>query len=147
MADLRMPNINNVMIAGRLTRDPELKYIPSGTAVMNFSVASSRFYTGNDGQKKEDTTFVDCQVWDKTAEYWSDKLGKGRPVLVEGNLRSRSWETNEGQKRTKVEINVRRLHVLDWPADSSGGPRGGQTQQNQQNAGPGGDFSEDDIPF
>ncbi len=68
MADLRMPDLNNVLLAGRLTADPELKYIASGTAVCNLRLAVSRFYKGRDGEKKEDTLFINVDVWDKTAE-------------------------------------------------------------------------------
>jgi single-strand DNA-binding protein len=158
MADLRVPDLNMVVIAGRLTADPELRYLPSGTALCNLRLANTRYYKKQDGSRGEDTTFVNVTVWDKYAEWVNDKLRKGRPVLVEGSLRTNSWEDKTtGQKRSMVEINGRRVTPLDWDDNQGGGGGGasasGQSRPPQQYASqpqpreieeP---LPEDDIPF
>jgi single-strand DNA-binding protein len=97
-------SLNKVFIMGNLTRDPELRYIPSGSAVANFSVAVNRAYKDSTGEKKEDTSFIRVVVWGKMAEICGEYLTKGRPVLVEGRLKSRSWEGQDGQKRSVLEV-------------------------------------------
>ncbi len=163
MSDLRVPDLNNVVIAGRLTRDPELKYVSSGRAVCRISIANTRFYKDKNGERKEDTSFIDATVWDKYAEFVGEKLKKGRPVIVEGRLKSDSWEDKaSGQKRSKIEIAAQRITVLDWDENGRGGGGGGG------NYGGGGEYGgessrssssapapreieepipEDDIPF
>lgn len=156
MSDLRVPDLNLVLIAGRLTRDPELKYI-SGTnnAYCKTGIAYTRFYKDKTtGERREDTTFVDITVWGPQAEFVGQRLRKGRPVLVEGRLRTNEWEDQAtGQKRSKIIINALRVTPLDWD-DSSG-------SQNRPAARPepaGSDYNrvpreieepipEDDIPF
>ena len=113
MSDLRLPSLNRVLIAGRLTRDPELRYTPSGTAVCNLRLASSRRYKDKSGQWQDDATFVGVVAWSRTAENCGEYLKKGSAVLVEGRLQSRSWETEDGQKRSVVEINALRVEFLD----------------------------------
>lgn len=126
MSDLRVPDLNNVVIAGRLTRDPELKYISSGRAVCKVTIANSRFYKDKNGERKEDTSFVDATVWDKMAEFVGERLKKGRPVIVEGRLKSDSWEDKAtGQKRSKLEISAMRITPLDWDENSRSGSGGG----------------------
>ncbi len=125
MSDLKMPDLNRVILAGRLTRDPELKYMPSGTAVCKMGLAVSRVTKGKDGEKREDTTFVDLTAWEKTAEFCGQWLRKGRPVIVEGRLRSDSWDDKTtGQKRTKIDITIQRIQQIDWE-DRGGGAGGG----------------------
>jgi len=148
MSDLRLPDLNRVIIAGRLTNDPDLKYISSGKAVCKLRLASSRQYKTRDGEKREDTTFVDVTVWDRQAEFCGENLQKGRPVLVEGSLKTDSWEDKDtGQKRSKIEINAQRVQVMDWD-DRGGG--GGSSKPAAQRSG-GNDREEeapeDDIPF
>lgn len=122
MSDFKMPSVNSVILTGRLTRDPELKYIPQGKAVCKLGLAVSRFYKGKDGEKKEDTLFIDVTVWEKMAEYCGERLRKGRPVLVEGSLKSDTWDDKTtGQKRTKIEVQARRIQELDWEDRSGGG--------------------------
>ena len=99
-----MASLNRVFLIGNLTRDPELRYIPSGTAVATFTVASNRAYTLQSGEKKEDVCFVRVVVWAKRAELCGQYLSKGSPVFVEGRLQSRSWETPDGQKRSTLEV-------------------------------------------
>ncbi|MBL7072193.1 MAG: single-stranded DNA-binding protein [Candidatus Omnitrophica bacterium] len=97
-------SMNKVFLMGNLTRDPELRYVPSGSAVANFSVAVNRTYKDNAGERKEDTSFLRVVVWGKMAEICGEYLTKGRQVLVEGRLKSRTWETPEGQKRNAVDV-------------------------------------------
>ena len=147
MSDLRMPDLNRVILVGRLTRDPELKYTPAGLAVCKMGLAVSRFYKGKDGEKREDTTFVDLTVWEKTAEYCGEHLRKGRPVIVEGRLRSDSWDDKTtGQKRTKLEITVQRIQQLDWE-DRGGGGGSGSAPSRPEPREIEEPIPEDDIPF
>lgn len=97
-------SLNKVFLMGNLTRDPELRYIPSGTAVANFTVAVSRAFKSPSGEKKEEVSFIRVIIWGKMAEICGEYLTKGRPVLVEGRLRSRSWEAQDGQKRNTLEV-------------------------------------------
>jgi single-strand DNA-binding protein len=140
MADLRLPSLNRVLMAGRITRDPELRYTPSGTAVCNLRLASSRRYKDRSGEWKDDSTFINVVVWGKTAENCGEYLKKGSAVMVEGRLQSRSWETEDGQKRSVVEINALRVEFLDRVgADTDTGPA----------EIPGGEDSprDDEVPF
>jgi single-strand DNA-binding protein len=97
-------SLNKVFLMGNLTRDPELRYVPSGAAVANFTVAVNRPYKDSTGEKKEEVSFVRVVVWGKMAEICGEYLSKGRPVLVEGRLKSRSWEDQTGQKRSALEV-------------------------------------------
>lgn len=125
MADLRVPDLNVVFIAGRLTRDPDLKYTVNNRAYCRFGIANTRYYRTKDGNRGEDTVFINCSCWDRQAEWIGDRIKKGRPVLVEGSLRSYEAEDrNTGQKTTRVEINARRITPLDWDDQ---GPGGGTT--------------------
>lgn len=143
MSDLRMPDMNLVILAGRLTRDPELKYTPSGQAVCRMGLAVTRFFKGKDGEKREETTFVDVVVWEKSAEYCGQRLRKGRPLLVEGRLRSDSWEDKAtGQKRSKLEIVAQRVRELDW--EERGGGSAPSRPEPREIEEP---IPEDDIPF
>ena len=148
MSDFRMPSLNKVFLAGRLTRDPELRYTPSGAAVCKLGLAVTRYFKGRDGEKKEETLFVDVNVWEKTAEYCGQRLKQGRPILVEGQLRSSSWEDKStGQKRTKIDINAERVQELDWE-DRGGAPRGSGPSRPAPDAHAMDEPPhEDDIPF
>ena len=107
-----MPNLNKVFLIGRLARDPELRYIPSGTAVSTFTVAANRAYTMASGEKREETCFVRVVAWARQAELCGEYLSKGSPVFVEGRLQSRSWETPEGQKRSTLEVVAQNIQFL-----------------------------------
>ena len=149
MSDFRMPDVNKVILAGRLTRDPELRYLPSGMAVCKLGLAVSRFYKSKDGEKREETMFINVTTWGKTAEYTNEYLRKGRPVLVEGQLRSNDFEDKTGQKRTVIEVNAERVQQLDWGDKAGGGPSGGggggkpQPRTIEEPMPP----ADDDIPF
>lgn len=97
-------SLNRVFLMGNLTRDPELRYIPSGTAVASFTVAVNRVYNTASGERKEEVCFVRIVVWGRRAELCGEYLSKGSPVFVEGRLRSRNWETQDGQKRSTMEV-------------------------------------------
>ena len=114
MATFSMVDVNTVFLVGRLTRDPELRYTSSGTAVTTLPLAVSRKYTSKTGEKGEETCFINVVVWAKTAEFCAEYLGKGRAVFVEGRLQSRSWETDSGQKRSTIEVRARRVQFLEW---------------------------------
>ena len=132
-----MPNLNTVLLMGNLTRDPELRYIPSGAAVANFGLAVNRVYTSQDGEQKEEVCFVDIDAWGKTAENCANYLSKGRLVLVEGTLQFRSWETEDGQKRSKLSVRAFRVQFL-----------GGRREEGEPGAERTGELeADDDIPF
>ncbi|MBU0477707.1 single-stranded DNA-binding protein [bacterium] len=115
-----MANLNKVFLMGNLTRDPELRYIPSGTAVSDFSIAINRFFKNKEGTKTEDTCFVRVVVWANQAESCAKYLSKGRPVFVEGRLQSRSWEDKDGQKRSALEVVAERVQFLGTSQGSNG---------------------------
>ena len=108
-----MANLNSVFLIGRLTRDPELRYVPSGSAVTNLGLATSRVFTTQAGERKEEVCFVRITVWGKQAENCSQYLTKGSLIFVEGRLRSSSWETESGEKRNRMEVVARRIQFLD----------------------------------
>lgn len=99
-----MASLNKVFLMGNLTRDPELRYVPSGTAVATFTVAVNRVYTSQAGEKKEEVSFIRIVVWGRRAEVCGEYLSKGSPVFIEGRLQSRSWEGQDGQKRSTIEV-------------------------------------------
>lgn len=119
-------SLNKVFLIGNLTRDPELRYIPSGTAVTNFSLAVNRSYKSRTGEMQEDVTFVRIVVWARMAEVCAEYLSKGRPVFVEGRLQTNSWETESGEKRSTMEVVATNVQFLGSRGDggSSGAPGG-----------------------
>ena len=107
-----MASLNKVLLIGNLTRDPELRYIPSGAAVTSFTIAVNRVYKLQSGEKKEEVSFVRVVVWARLAEVCNDYLKKGNPVFVEGRLQSRSWEAPDGQKRSTLEVIATNIQFL-----------------------------------
>lgn len=105
-------SINQVILMGNLTRDPELRQIPSGQAVCSFSLALNRSYKGTDGDWQEATDYIDVVAWGPLGERVAQYLSKGRRCLVQGRLQSRSWE-QDGVKRSKVEVNAADVTFLD----------------------------------
>ncbi len=145
MSDLRMPDLNKVLIAGRLTRDPELRYLPSGAAVCSMGIAVSRRYRTKDGEQKEETTFLDVETWNKSAEFCGENLKKGRPVLVDGSLKSESWEDkNTGSKRSKIKINAMRVNLLDWDSNKTNVTKPAPAANDAPLQGA---IPEDELPF
>jgi single-strand DNA-binding protein len=113
MADLKMPELNSVLIAGNLTKDPVIRQTRNGTPVANFSIASNRKFRDGDNQWQEDVCYVGVVAWNRLAESCVDKLRKGSAVLVEGELQSRTWQTDDGSTRSTVEIKARRIQFLN----------------------------------
>ena len=111
-------SFNKVLLMGNLTRDPELRHIASGQPVVSFSLAVNRAYSGQSGEKKEDTTFVRVVAWARMAEICNEYLTKGSPVFVEGRLQSRSWEAQDGSKRSSLEVVASNVQFLGRPAAS-----------------------------
>lgn len=107
-------SINQVILLGNLTRDPEVRQIPSGQSVCSFSLALNRSYKGSDGEWQEATDFIDIVAWGPLGERVAQYLSKGRRCLVQGRLQSRSWE-QDGVKRSKVEVNASDVTFLDGP--------------------------------
>jgi single-strand DNA-binding protein len=107
-----MASMNRVFLIGNLTRAPELRYTPSGTAVADLRVAVNRDFTTQTGEKRQETSFLTVVVWGKQAEASGEYLDKGSPVLVEGRLQTRDWETKDGQKRSVVEVVAERIQFL-----------------------------------
>ena len=158
-----MANLNKVMLIGNLTRDPEVRYTPSGRAVADIALAINRVWTNDAGQKQEDTTFVDVTLWGRQAELAQQYLTKGRGVYVEGRLQMDTWDDKEtGKKRSRLKVIGETLQFLpDGRGGSGQGPSGppqGQQRASapQQRSGPPqgasaappDEFQEDDdIPF
>lgn len=113
-------SLNKVMLIGNLTRDPELRYTPSGAAVCTFGIATNRYYVASDGNKKEETEFIKIVSWNKLAELCSQLLSKGRKVYVEGRLQTRSWETPDGQAKQTTEVVIDDMRILDSRRDFEG---------------------------
>ncbi len=101
-----MPNMNRVILVGNLTRDPELRTVGQGTNVCQIGMAINRTYSDADGQKQEDTTFVDGEAWGRTAEVISQYVHKGEPLLIEGRLKLDRWQDSDGQNRSKLKVVV-----------------------------------------
>ena len=136
-----MANYNRVILMGNLTRDPELRYTPNGSAVASFAIAVNRRYKV-DNEKREETSFFDIVFFGKPAEIIAEYMKKGRPLLVEGRLQQRRWETDEGQKRSKVEV------IGDSFEFIGGNKSGGESQSSTGGAsGEAPEFDDSDIPF
>ena len=118
---------------GRLTRDPELRYTPSGKAVCKFGLAINRSFKSQDGNNVEDTLFINVSAWGRQAEHCSQFLKKGRRVAINGELRSNNWQDREGNKRVSYEINARSVQFLDYlkDMDNSGGANFNQSDSSQ----------------
>jgi len=155
-----MASLNKVFLMGNLTRDPELRYIPSGSAVASFTVAMNRIYKLQTGEKKEEVSFVKVVVWGRMAEVVGEYLKKGSPVFVEGRLQSRSWDGPDGQKRSTLEVIALNVQFLrgnasgargdrDLATDMPQAPKGDELGEIQLDDLPGdpGSKAEDETPF
>ena len=121
-----MASLNKVMLIGNLTRDPEIRYTPKGTAVAELGLAVNRRYTAENGEKREEVTFVDVTLWGKTAELAGEYLKKGRPVYIEGRLQLDSWDDKQtGQKRSKLKIVGEEMQFLGSREGGGEGRSGG----------------------
>ena len=117
-----MASLNKVMLIGNLTRDPEVKYTPKGTAVAEIAIAINRNYTAADGQKKEEVTFIDVTLWERLAEIAGEYLKKGRPVFIEGRLQLDTWDDKAtGQKRSRLRVRAEQMQLLGSREGGGGG--------------------------
>ncbi len=151
-SQLRLHNLNDVKLVGRITRDPELRYTGKGQAVCRIDLAVNRRYKDATGEWKEDTTFVPVVVWREAAQRCSERLKKGSPVFVEGRLKSRNWETKEGQKRTSLEVETRSIQFLEKLTTSEEGEGVAVATEESANAPEGSNSpasvsAEEEIPF
>ena len=119
MADLKMPELNNVMVAGNLTKDPIFRETSNKTPVANFHVAANRRYKDIANQWQEDVCYVGVVAWNKLADSCKDRLRKGSAILVDGELQSRTFKTEDGKNRTIVEIKAKRIQFLNKFGKSS----------------------------
>lgn len=117
-----MASLNKVLLIGNLTKDPELRYTPSGIAVVNLRLAVNRKYKDKTGELKEDVCYITVTAWDKQAEVCNQYLKKGRPVFVEGRLQSRSWEGTDGQKKNTIDVRAERIQFLGSAKDNAVAP-------------------------
>ncbi len=118
-----MANYNKVILVGNLTRDPQLSYLPSQTPVCEFGIAVNRRWRGASGEQREETCFVDCRCYGKSAETFNQYMSKGQPVLVEGRLQFDTWEGQDGQKRSKHRVFVQNFQFLGGPRRDASPPR------------------------
>lgn len=149
-----MASYNKVILMGNLTRDPELKYLPSGTAVANFGLAMNETYTDRQtGEKREEVCFVDVEAWGRQAEIANEYLQKGSSVFIDGSLRFDSWEADDGTKRSRLRVRAFRFQFVGGRQDGDGG--GAYDQTSPASASASSEFSgeegpsttDDDIPF
>lgn len=144
MADLRLPDIARVQLAGRLTRDPELRYSASGKAFTTFALAYSRSYRDRDNNTQQESHFFDAKCFDKSAEYLGTKLKKGAPVYVEGRLSTEQWtDKATGAKRSKVVVLADRVQSLTWDTLAADAPKESKVDAMVQDA----PAADEDIPF
>lgn len=127
-----MANLNKVLIIGNLTRDPELRYLPSGTALCDFGIAVNRNFKTQSGEQKEEVLFVDVTAWAKQAELISEYMQKGRPIFVEGRLKLDQWTNQQGQKQSKLRVVMENFQFLDAKPGGGGG-QGGERRAAPQN--------------
>ncbi len=153
-----MSNLNKALLIGRLTKDPEMRYTPSGTAVTNFSIATNRWSTGPDGEKKEFTDYHNIVAYNagrrNLAEIVAQYTRKGALVFIEGRIQTRSWEGQDGQKRRTTEIIANDVQFLDsrgggpgGPADGAGRSRGAAPDDIPAPDDAPRDVDPDEIPF
>ena len=127
-----MANLNKVMLMGNLTRDPEVRYTPKGTAVCEIGMAVNRQFTSENGEKREEVTFVDVTLWGRQAEIAGEYLKKGRPVFIEGRLQLDTWDDKtSGQKRSKLRVVAEGMQFLGSRGDGggSGGAEPGEPRE------------------
>ncbi len=130
-------NFNKVMLAGNLTRDPELSYLPSQTAVVDFGLAINRRWKSKEGEDKEETCFVDCRAFGRTGENINKYMSKGAPLFVEGRLTFDSWTSKDGRKCSKHRVTVESFQFVGTAQAKNEKP---QRQASEPDGG-------DDIPF
>jgi len=150
-----MASFNKVILLGNLTRDPEVRYTPKGSAVTDLGIAVNRQYTLENGEKREEVTFVDVTFWGRTAEVAGEYLKKGRPIFIEGRLQLDTWDDKQsGQKRSKLKVIGETMQMLGGPRSGGastdngdeGGSRSGKPSAPPKSTVPPGP-DDDEIPF
>ncbi|MBI1848492.1 MAG: single-stranded DNA-binding protein [Candidatus Rokubacteria bacterium] len=143
-----MASLNKVFLIGNLTRPPELRYTPSGTAVADLRLAVNRNYTTQGGDKREETCFLTVVVWGKQAESCGEYLDKGSPIMVEGRLQTRDWEAKDGGKRSVTEVVAERVQFMGRGKGApAGAPAGAPVESFATNEDGAPASSDDDVPF
>jgi len=159
-----MPNLNRVLLMGNLTRDPELRYLPNNTPVVNIGLAVNRRWKNQQGEQQEETTFVDCEAFGRSAEVMNQYLRKGRPVFLEGRLKFDQWQDREGNNRSKLKVVIENFQFVDSRSGGEGGqgparqgapvvrsespvPAAAPTGEAGGGSAPYQPIGEDDIPF
>lgn len=137
-----MASVNVVIIAGNLTRDPEVRHVPNGMAVCDIGLAINETYKNKTGEKVTETVWVDVVVWGKTAENCGQYLRKGSPVLVEGRLQLDQWE-KDGEKRSKLRVRADRVHFLGQPGGERQAPQAQRAPTSPNTPPP----PDEDVPF
>jgi single-strand DNA-binding protein len=141
-----MASLNKVLLIGNLTRPPELRYTPSGTAVADLRLAVNRNYSTQTGERREETCFLTVVVWGKQAESCGEYLDKGSQVFIEGRIQTRDWESKDGQKRTATEVVAERVQFMSRTKGGVGAgapaPMPASPSFSEESAG-----GEDDVPF
>ncbi|HKK19587.1 MAG TPA: single-stranded DNA-binding protein [Opitutales bacterium] len=152
-----MASFNKVILLGNLTRDPETRVTANGNTICKLGLATSRVYSTRDGERREETTFVDIDAFGKQAEVITKYMRKGRPIMIEGRLKLDQWETNDGQKRSKLGVVLENFQFIGGRDDNAGGGGSGgyesssppanskpsaQPQQNDHE-----DTLDEDVPF
>jgi single-strand DNA-binding protein len=151
-----MASFNKVILVGNLTRDPELRYTPKGTAIAKIGLAVNRVWTNEAGEKKEEVTFVDVDIFGRTAENVGQYMRKGRPILIEGRLKLDQWDDKQtGQKKSKLGVVAETVQFLGSPAGEGGGAPAPRAQRPAPSAAAptaepvegDGPPESDDVPF
>ncbi len=149
-----MASFNKVLLLGNLTRDPEVRYTPKGSAVADLGIAVNRQYTLDSGEKREEVTFVDVTFWGRTAEVAGEYLKKGRPVFIEGRLQLDTWDDKQsGQKRSKLKVIGEMMQMLgSRPGAGGDAEEGGGAPRPARSSAPppktaAAELDDDDIPF
>ncbi len=142
-----MASLNKVLLMGNLTRDPELRYTPQGSAVCDFRIGMNRSYTTKTGEKKEEATFIDIVAWGRTAEVCGEYLKKGRPVFIEGRLQEDKWEQPDGQKRSKVRVIAEQVSFLPGGPGRGASPAAPEAAEAPSEAGPEPGPGDQEPPF
>lgn len=145
--NLRLPELNNVILVGRLTHDPEVRFTAKGQAVCRFSLAVNSHYKDTAGNWHDDTSFIPVVVWGESANRCGERLKKGFPVQAEGKLQSRAWETKDGQKRTSIEVIARRVQFLSRLTTDDADVEAGETGSSSAPSEAASTLSEEEIPF
>ena len=149
-----MPSYNKVLLMGNLTRDVQLKSLPSGQAIAEIAIAINRKFKTKDGQDREEVTYVDCECWGPRAEVINKYFSKGKPIFIEGRLKLDSWEDKDGQKRSKMRVVIEDFQFVEGRgggggSGGGGGDDGGYAPSRSSGGGRGGHsgIQEEEIPF